>query len=271
VNDDQQLRYSRHLLLDEWSEATQARLLASHALVIGAGGLGAPALLYLAGAGIGRITVIDPDEVELSNLQRQVAHSTARVGWPKVQSAQAAVHALNPDIALHAVAQSADEAWLRAHVPQAQVVLDCTDSFATRQLVNRVCREAGVPLVAASAVRWDGQISVFDPQDPASPCYACLFPPDAPPEEVRCALMGVFAPAVGVMGVMQAGEAIKLLARDGFSADQTDPDWRHHAPLSGRLLMLDARSWRWTELRVARHRGCPVCGPSPETCSKETP
>ncbi len=268
MNDDQQLRYSRHLLLDEWSDAAQAHLLASHALVIGAGGLGAPALLYLAGAGVGHITVVDPDEVELSNLQRQVAHSTARVGWPKVDSAQAAVQALNPDIVLIPVARAADEPWLRAHVPKMDVVLDCTDSFATRQLVNRVCREAGVPLVAASAVRWDGQISVFDPRDPASPCYACLFPPDAPPEEVRCALLGVFAPAVGVMGVVQAGEAIKLLARGPFgglnSADRADADWRHHLPLSGRLLMLDARSWRWTELRVPRHRGCPVCGPQAE-------
>jgi molybdopterin-synthase adenylyltransferase len=275
VNDDQQLRYSRHLLLDEWSEPTQARLLAAHALVIGAGGLGAPALLYLAGAGVGHITVIDPDEVELSNLQRQVAHSTARVGLPKVDSAREAVAALNPDIRFTPVAQKADEAWLRDHLPAMDVVLDCTDSFATRQLVNRLCHEAGVPLVAASAVRWDGQISVFDPRDPDSPCYACLFPPDAPPEEVRCALMGVFAPAVGVMGVMQAGEAIKLLAlgplraqatRTGPTAQppgidiQPDPAWSAHRLLSGRLLMLDARAWRWTELRVSRHPQCPVCG-----------
>jgi molybdopterin-synthase adenylyltransferase len=269
VNDQQQLRYSRHLLLDEWSEATQARLLAAHALVIGAGGLGAPALLYLAGAGVGHLTVIDPDEVELSNLQRQVAHSTARVGRPKVDSAREAVHALNPDIRLTPVAHQADEAWLRAHLPAMDVVLDCTDSFATRQLINRLCHEAGVPLVAASAVRWDGQISVFDPREPDGPCYACLFPPDAPPEEVRCALMGVFAPAVGVMGVMQAGEAIKLLARGPLRSDTDaaagapvppDPSWSAHRSLSGRLLMLDARAWRWTELRVPRHPQCPVCG-----------
>ncbi|MEY2842757.1 MAG: hypothetical protein RI920_794 [Pseudomonadota bacterium] len=270
MNDDQQLRYSRHLLLDEWGEPTQERLLAAHALVIGAGGLGAPALLYLAGAGVGHITVIDPDEVELSNLQRQIAHSTARVGSPKVDSAREAVQALNPDIAVTPVAQQADEAWLRAHLPAMDVVLDCTDSFATRQLINRLCHEACVPLVVASAVRWDGQISVFDPRDPDSPCYACLFPPDAPPEEVRCALMGVFAPAVGVMGVMQAGEAIKLLARGPLRSEagaQPDPAWSGHRSLSGRLLMLDARAWRWTELRVPRHPPCPVCGaassPSP--------
>jgi len=266
VRDDQELRYSRHLLLDEWGDATQERLLRAHALVIGAGGLGAPALLYLAGAGIGRITVIDPDEVELSNLQRQVAHTTARVGAPKVASAQATVAALNPEVQLHAVHQAADEPWLRTHVPQADVVLDCTDRFATRQLINRVCREAGVPLVSASAVRWDGQISVFDPREPEAPCYACLFPPDVAPQEVRCALMGVFAPAVGVMGVMQAGEAIKLLARQPLVHDAepdaaVDPSWLGHRSLGGRLLMLDARTWRWTELRVPRHANCPVCGP----------
>ena len=274
MNDEQELRYSRHLLLDEWSDATQQRLLAAHALVIGAGGLGAPALLYLAGAGIGRLTVIDPDEVELSNLQRQVAHTTARVGWPKVESARETVAALNPDLRFEAVHLAADEAWLQTHVPQADVVLDCTDRFATRQLINRVCRDAGVPLVAASAVRWDGQISVFDPREPDGPCYACLFPPDAEPEEVRCALMGVFAPAVGVMGVMQAGEAIKLLARGplrGEPSGAPDPAWARHPSLSGRLLMLDARSWRWTELRVPRHADCPVCGQGARTHSEPAP
>jgi molybdopterin/thiamine biosynthesis adenylyltransferase len=273
VNDDQELRYSRHLLLDEWGDAAQERLLQAHALVVGAGGLGAPALLYLAGAGVGHITVVDPDEVELSNLQRQVAHSTATVGLAKVASAQQAVQALNPEVRVTAVKHAADEAWLRDHVPQASVVLDCTDRFATRHLVNRVCRESGVPLVTASAVRWDGQISVFDPREPDGPCYACLFPPDVAPEEVRCALMGVFAPAVGVMGVMQAGEAIKLLAR-GPLGQGADPAWAVHRSLSGRLLMLDARTWRWTELRVGKHPQCPVCGsgagahwtPGPAAC-----
>jgi molybdopterin-synthase adenylyltransferase len=253
VDDDQRLRYSRHLLLDEWSEEAQGRLLGAHALVIGAGGLGAPALMYLASAGVGRITVMDPDTVDLTNLQRQIAHTTERVGQPKVQSASLALAQLNPGVQVHAIAEAADEALLREWVPQAHVVLDCTDRFAIRQLINQVCREAGVPLVSASAVRFDGQISVFDPRVPESPCYACLFPPDAPPEETRCAMLGVFAPVVGMMGVMQAGEAIKLLAQGG------EP-WRGHQNLAGRLLMFDGRNWSWTALRAHREPTCPVCG-----------
>jgi molybdopterin/thiamine biosynthesis adenylyltransferase len=255
VDDDQRLRYSRHLLLDEWSEAAQDQLLASHALVIGAGGLGAPALMYLAAAGVGRITVVDPDTVDITNLQRQIAHTTERVGQAKVVSAGQALAQLNPGVQCHAIAQAADEALLREWVPQAQVVLDCTDRFDTRQLINRLCREAGVPLVSAAALRFDGQISVFDPRDPDGPCYACLFPPDAPPEETRCAMLGVFAPVVGMMGVMQAGEAIKLLL-------QSTPHgaWCGHEGLSGRLLMLDGRTWNWTEMRARRVPGCPVCG-----------
>jgi molybdopterin-synthase adenylyltransferase len=257
VDDDQRLRYSRHLLLDEWSEDAQDQLLGSHALVIGAGGLGAPALMYLAASGVGRITVVDPDTVDITNLQRQIAHTTDRVGQLKVLSAELAMAQLNPGVQVHAVAQTADEALLRRWVPQAQVVLDCTDRFATRQLINRVCRESGVPLVSASALRFDGQISVFDPRQPASPCYACLFPPDAPPEETRCAMLGVFAPLVGMMGTMQAGEAIKLLL-------QADPAgaWRGHESLAGKLLMLDGRDWSWTTLRVQRDPHCPVCTPS---------
>jgi molybdopterin/thiamine biosynthesis adenylyltransferase len=251
VNDDQRLRYSRHLLLDEWSEEAQTHLLNAHALVIGAGGLGAPALMYLASAGVGRITVIDPDTVDLTNLQRQIVHTTERVGQTKVASVAQGLAQLNPQVQVHAVAQAADAAWLAEWVPQADVVLDCTDRFATRHLINRACREAGVPLVSASAVRFDGQISVFDPRVPDAPCYACLFPPDQVPPEARCATLGIFAPVVGMMGVMQAGEALKLLAR--LESPQV--------PLAGRLLMLDGRTWRWTELRARREAACPVCGP----------
>jgi molybdopterin/thiamine biosynthesis adenylyltransferase len=254
VDDDERLRYSRHLLLDEWSEAAQDQLLASHALVIGAGGLGAPALMYLASSGVGRITVVDPDEVDITNLQRQIAHTTERVGQAKVASAQLALAQLNPGVQVHAIAQAADEALLREWVPQAQIVLDCTDRFATRQLINRVCREAGVPLVSASALRFDGQISVFDPRVASSPCYACLFPPDAPPEETRCALLGVFAPLVGMMGVMQAGEALKLLLQH----EPAGP-WAGHESLAGKLMMLDGRDWSWTTLRVQRDPACPIC------------
>ena len=264
MDDAQQLRYSRHLLLDDWPEAAQERLLAAHAVVIGAGGLGAPALLYLAAAGVGRITVVDPDTVELSNLQRQIAHSTDRIGVAKVASARTAMSALNPEVQVHAVAQAADEALLAELLPQAQVVLDCTDTFATRQLINRLAWQAGVPLVSASALRWDGQLTVFDPRQPHSPCYACLFPPDAPPEETRCALMGVFAPVVGTLGVMQAGEALKLLAGlgalDAPETSESADTLRGHTSLAGQLLMLDGRDWSWTRLRVRRHAGCPVCG-----------
>lgn len=254
LDDLQRLRYSRHLLLDEWSEVAQERLLASHALVIGAGGLGAPALMYLASAGVGRITVVDHDTVDLTNLQRQIVHATERVGWPKVASAQASLAALNPEVQVVPVARMADAALLAMLVPQADVVLDCTDRFDTRHTINRACRQAGKPLVSASALRFDGQISLFDPLDAASPCYACLFPPDAPPEETRCATLGVFAPLVGMMGVMQAGEALKVLA--GLTVGQQ--------PLTGRLLMIDGRDWRVTGLKVRRDPGCGVCGtPAP--------
>lgn len=259
MNDDQRLRYSRHLLLDEWSEEAQTDLLNAHALVIGAGGLGAPALMYLASAGVGRITVIDPDTVDLTNLQRQIVHTTERVGQPKVTSAAQALAQLNPGVQVHTVPLAADEALLAHWVPQADVVLDCTDRFAIRHLINRMCWQAGVPLVSASAVRFDGQISVFDPRLPDSPCYACLFPPDEVPQETRCATMGIFAPVVGVMGVMQAGEALKLLAHLGETTDKQSMG-ATHLPLAGRLLMLDGRTWRWTELRARREPTCPVCG-----------
>lgn len=255
MDDSQRLRYSRHLLLDEWSEDAQERLLASHALVIGAGGLGAPALMYLASAGVGRITVVDHDTVDLTNLQRQIAHTTDRVGLPKADSARQALAQLNPGAQVHALAQAADEPLLRTWVPQADVVLDCTDRFDIRHLINRVCRESAVPLVSAAALRFDGQISVYDPRQPQSPCYACLFPPEAPPEEARCALLGVFAPLVGMMGVVQAGEAIKLLAGLDASAGQV--------PLTGRLLMVDGRSWQVTALSVRRDPACPVCAGRP--------
>lgn len=255
MDDDQRVRYSRHLLLNEWSEDAQERLLQSHALVIGAGGLGAPALMYLASAGVGHITIVDPDVVDVTNLQRQIIHTTDRVGQPKVDSARAALAQLNPEVQVQALPVLADEDLLDAWLPTVQVVLDCTDRFATRQLINRLCRRHGVPLVSASAVRWDGQISVFDPRVPHAPCYACLFPPDSPPEETRCAMLGVFAPVVGMMGVMQAGEAIKLLA----GLNEPDADGGHES-LAGRLLLLDGRTWTWTQMRARPDPACPVCG-----------
>jgi molybdopterin/thiamine biosynthesis adenylyltransferase len=247
VNDDQLLRYSRHILLDELGIEGQTLLLASHALVIGAGGLGSPVALYLASAGVGHITLVDDDTVDATNLQRQIAHTLARVGQPKAHSAREAMAAINPDPVVDTLLQRADAALLERLVPTAQVVLDCTDNFATRHAINRACVHHGVPLVSGAAIRFDGQLAVYDPRDTASPCYACVFPESADMEEVRCATMGVFAPLVGIIGSMQAAEALKILSGMG-------------SQLAGRLLMLDGRHMGFTDIRVGRHAGCPVCG-----------
>ena len=246
MDDRQLLRYSRHLLLDDIGIEGQQRLLDSHALIVGAGGLGSPVALYLASAGVGQITMVDDDTVDLTNLQRQIMHTEARVGQPKVASAEAAIGALNPGVRVRTVAQRADEAQLTELAAAADVVLDCTDNFATRQALNRACVATGRPLVSGAAIGFDGQISVYDPRRAASPCYACVFPPTQAVEEARCATMGVFAPLVGIIGTLQASEALKLLCGIG-------------EPLVGRLLMLDARRTEWTELRVPRQADCPVC------------
>jgi molybdopterin/thiamine biosynthesis adenylyltransferase len=247
VDDAQLLRYSRHILLDEWGVEAQARVQAAHALVVGAGGLGSPALMYLAAAGVGRITVVDHDQVDLTNLQRQIAHTSARVGLDKAASAREAMQSLNPEPRIDAVVARADDALLAQWLPQVDVVLDCTDRFATRQLINRACVAAGKPLAFGAAVRFDAQLSVFDPRDAESPCYACVFAPDEAVQDVPCATMGVFAPLTGIIGTMQAAEALKLLAGVGRS-------------LQGRLLMLDARGMQWTEIRLKRRVDCAVCG-----------
>ncbi len=257
MNDDQLLRYSRHVLLDDIGIEGQRRILAAHALVIGAGGLGSPVVLYLATAGVGTITVVDDDVVDVTNLQRQIAHTLARVGQPKVASIAAAVAAINPDVRVIALQARADPQQLAVWVAAADVVIDCSDNFATRHQVNAACVAHGKPLVSGAAIGFDGQISVFDTRDArdagqstdaaAPPCYACLFPPGATFEEVRCATMGVFAPLVGIIGSMQAAEALKLLAGVGSS-------------LAGRLQMLDARTMEWSEIRTSRSPGCPVCG-----------
>lgn len=247
MNDDQLLRYSRHILLDELGVEGQQRLLGSHALVIGAGGLGSPVLLYLGTAGVGTITVIDHDTVDLTNLQRQIAHDLSRIGRPKAASAAQTVLAINPEVRLVPLHERADAARLDTLVAAADVVIDCTDNFRTRQAVNAACVAHRKPLVSGAAIGFDGQISVYDTRSPEAPCYACLFPPDAAFEEVRCATMGVFAPLVGIIGTMQAAEALKLLAGVGSS-------------LAGRLQMLDGRTMEWNEIRVARQPHCPVCG-----------
>jgi molybdopterin/thiamine biosynthesis adenylyltransferase len=247
MTDDQLLRYSRHILLDELGVEGQQRFLDAHALVIGAGGLGSPVALYLGTAGVGRISLVDHDTVDVTNLQRQIAHNLSRVGQPKAQSARDTIAAINPDVQVQPLVERADAKRLDQLVADADVVLDCSDNFTTRQAVNAACVAHKKPLVAGAAIGFDGQISVYDPRDAASPCYACVFPPEATFEEVRCATMGVFAPLVGIIGSMQAVEALKLIAGVGSS-------------LAGRLQMLDARTMEWTEIRVARQPHCDVCG-----------
>jgi adenylyltransferase/sulfurtransferase len=245
VNDDQLLRYSRHILLNEIGVEGQERLRAAHMLVIGAGGLGSPAAYYLASAGVGTLTVVDGDTVDLTNLQRQILHTTGRIGMPKAESARIALEAINPEVRVVTVARRVDEPALDRLVADATVVLDCSDNFATRHALNRSCFTHRRPLVSGAAIRFDGQVASFDVRAAESPCYACLFPPGDGEDEL-CSTMGVFAPVTGIVGTVQAAEALKLAAGAGTS-------------LVGRLLMLDALSMQWHSVRVPRDPHCPVC------------
>jgi molybdopterin/thiamine biosynthesis adenylyltransferase len=247
MNDQQLLRYSRHILLDEIGIEGQQRLLEASALVVGAGGLGCPASMFLASAGVGQLVIADDDRVDLTNLQRQIAHTTARVGAPKVDSLAAALEALNPETRVTALRERLSGERLAELVRASSVVLDCSDNFATRHAVNRACVLEGRPLVSGAAIRFDAQLGVFDPRDRRSPCYACVFPATDTVDDVRCATMGVFAPLVGIVGSLQAAEALKLLAGVGEG-------------LAGRLLMLDARDMSWQALHVHRDPACAVCG-----------
>lgn len=247
MNDDQLLRYSRHILLDDIGIEGQQALLDAHVLIIGAGGLGSPAALYLASAGIGKLTLVDADIVDLTNLQRQIIHTTLRVGQPKVDSARQALLEINPGIDVIALCERVDAMRLAQLLADVTVVLDCSDNFATRHAVNRACVAQHIPLVSGAALQFDGQVSVFDSRSPEAPCYACLFPPHAQPEETLCSTMGVFAPLVGIIGAMQAAEALKLVAGIGTS-------------LAGRLQLLDARRMEWTSIRIRRNPACEVCG-----------
>ena len=246
MDDTQRLRYSRHLLLNEFGEEAQERLLAARALVVGAGGLGSSALLYPAASGFGRISICDGDHVDLTNLQRQVVHRQASIGMPKAESAAATLREINPGIEVEALVERALPERLAALARGADVVLDCSDNFATRHAINRACVAARKPLVSGAGVRFDGQVAVFDLRRDAAPCYHCLFAEEARAEEERCATMGVFAPLVGIVGTMQAAEAIKLVADVGET-------------LAGRLLLFDALASRWHEVRLARDPHCRVC------------
>lgn len=246
LNDAQLLRYSRHILLPEFGIDGQQRLCEGHALVVGMGGLGSPVALYLAASGVGHITLCDADTVDLTNLQRQIAHDTGSIGRLKVESARAALARINPEVTVQTVAERVAGQRLAELVAAADVVIDATDNFPTRHAINRACVKARKPLVSGAGVRFDGQIAVFDLRDPASPCYECLFPEGDEVEETRCAVMGVFSPVVGIIGAMQAAEALKLLAGIGES-------------LTGRLQLLDVLSMAWRSVRLRKDPRCGVC------------
>ena len=258
MNDQQLMRYSRHILLNEIGIEGQESLLASHALIIGMGGLGSPAALYLASSGVGRITLCDNDTVDFSNLQRQIIHRTATVGQPKVLSAQATLREINPEIEYIPLQIRADEAKLMELIGQADVVLDCSDNFATRYAVNRACLAQRKPLVSGAAILTSGQISVFDFRRADAPCYNCLFSEDSEAEELRCATTGVFAPLVGIIGTMQAAEALKVLI--GLEGG-----------LSGKLLFVNALDMNFIRSDLSKDPGCSVCGPNPSRATVKEP
>lgn len=246
MDDTQLLRYSRHILLNELGIEGQEKLLASHALIIGAGGLGSPASLYLGSAGVGHITVVDDDRVDATNLQRQIAHTLDRVGQFKAQSVRTALAQINPDVHVSAITERADAALLSRLVATADVVLDCSDNFETRHAVNLACVLHRKPLVSGAAIRLDGQVAVLDSRQADAPCYACMFPVEQAPEETRCATLGVFAPLVGIIGSVQAAEALKILSGMG-------------SQMAGRLLLLQGLELSWSDIRVPRNAQCSVC------------
>ena len=247
MNDEQLLRYSRHLLLEEIDIAGQEKLLNAHALIIGVGGLGSAAAPYLAAAGIGHITLVDDDQVELTNLQRQIMHTEKMLGKSKVMSGKEFLQQLNAGAHIETIQAKATVSLLDELLPSVDIVLDCTDNFATRQLINASCFKRQTPLVSGSALRFDGQISVFDPRNPASPCYACIFSPNEQFEETSCSSMGIYSPLVGIIGAMQAAQALQVII--GFGE-----------PLVGRMLLWNARSTQIDEFKISRNPECPVCG-----------
>ena len=247
MNDNQLLRYSRHILLPQIGYEGQEKLTKSHALIVGAGGLGAPAALYCAASGVGKITICDFDIVDLTNLQRQIIHSTQSVGMNKAISAQLAIDAINPEVTVQTIQRKSTETEFLALAKSADVVLDCSDNFATRYMLNRVCLALKKPLVSGAAVKFEGQITVFDFRHEDSPCYHCLFPDAGEDQNMRCAENGVFSPLVGMIGTTQAAEALKLIMGIGES-------------LQGRLLLLDALSMEWRTIKLKKDTACKVCG-----------
>lgn len=247
MNDAQLLRYSRHILLPQIDVDGQEKILAARALVVGAGGLGSPAAIYLASAGVGTLVLADSDTVDATNLQRQILHRESALGLAKVESGRLRLQEINPECQVMPLNERLDEQRLQAEVALADVVLDCTDNFATRHAINRACVAQRKPLVSGAAIRFDGQIAVFDSRQANAPCYHCLFPEAQDVEEIRCAVMGVFAPLTGIIGSMQAAEALKLIIGCGTS-------------LAGRLLLLDGLAMEWRSIGVPHDPQCAVCG-----------
>ncbi len=246
MNDNQLLRYSRHILLPQIAYEGQELLTQSHALIVGAGGLGAPSALYIAAGGVGTLTVCDFDVVDLTNLQRQIIHTTQSVGINKAVSAKQTLQAINPEVVVNTVQEKSTEAAMSKLVKDADVVLDCSDNFATRYSLNRLCFEHQKPLVSGAAIGFEGQVTVYDFRHPQSPCYHCLFPDDGSETDMRCSENGVFSPLVGMIGTTQAAEAMKLLMNIGTS-------------LQGRLMLLDALNMEWRTIKLSKDPACKVC------------
>lgn len=247
MNDDQLLHYSRHILLPQVDIAGQQALLDSHVMIVGLGGLGAPVSMYLAAAGVGSLTLVDDDQVELSNLQRQIVHGQPDIGRDKVDSAADRLRDLNPDVSLQRIKQRLDKNDLLAATDKVDVLVDCSDNFATRFLLNEVSKAQQLPLVSGAAIRFEGQVTVYDPRQPDMPCYRCLYE-DKGELEQTCSESGILAPILSMIGGTQAVETIKLLMNIGDS-------------LAGRLLILDALTMNWREIRIKQDPDCPVCHP----------
>ena len=246
MNDNQLLRYSRHILLPQIAYEGQEALTQSHALIVGAGGLGSPSALYMAAGGVGALTICDFDVVDLTNLQRQIIHTSQSVGINKAVSAKQTLQAINPDVVVNIVEEKSTEAAMSKLVKEADVVLDCSDNFATRYALNRLCFEHQKPLVSGAAIGFEGQLTVYDFRHPESPCYHCLFPDDGSETDMRCSENGVFSPLVGMIGTTQAAEAMKLLMNIGTS-------------LQGRLMLLDALNIEWRTIKLSKDPACKVC------------
>ncbi len=247
MQDADLLRYSRHILLHDIGIAGQQAILDARVLIVGAGGLGSPVALYLAASGVGYISIADDDKVDLSNLQRQIIHQHHAIGQNKALSAATSIQQLNPNIRINAITERLSGASLAQQIAEHDVIIDASDNFATRHAINRACVAHRKPLVSGAAVRFDGQVTVFDLRQEDSPCYHCLYPDNGADDEVRCAENGVFSPLVGIIGATQAAEALKLITGAGTT-------------LNGRLLLLDALDMQWRSIKLKRDANCAVCG-----------